>query len=335
MRNWEISLVAENERPQLLEFIRTNWNNNHIFLRDDRLLDWQHFNPAEGSFNFVAFRESGAITALLGFIPSNRWSSGGAKGLTSLALWKVAPECSVPGAGVALFRYLAKNQKNSTLFAIGVTDGALRIYKSLGFQVGVMDQWIMGPEIQSQTTGKSTFPNLNHIQVPWGEIIGPGARKELADVALFFGNRYSAHPYYSYEVHRWQIETEFLFTIHREVKGGGRTISRIVDVYGGNDQFHQLSWGLRTLAEERGWAYVDFVCHGYDPIRMRQSGFLLATDLPALTFPHHFEPFEDTNVRLMFFHTSRTPYGQLKLHLGDSDQDRPNLPRIEAARIGG
>lgn len=319
---------------QILSFLRNHWNADHIFLKDRELLNWQHFNQESGDYNFILLEENGAVQGILGYIPSSHWAPAENNQATSLAIWKVLDSATVPGAGIRLLNELRRIEKPKRIIAIGVSQQAIKIYKRLGYRTGEMVHFALGPKFSAcpQLHGSRTNDPLSFRGQRF-DLLKASANPNLD--ALISGSdekgwtylerRFGQHPTYSYVGYFWQSEYLAVVTVHRVVRTTNLIVSRVVDVIGDFSALPSLALNLYALAVEEGWDYVDLVSSGLDRAEMLRKGYVLASK--SVIIPHHFEPLEMRNVPLAFA-TKEAPSSSSPLFLADSDQDRPNLPKL-------
>lgn len=327
--------VRYSEIGLLQEFIATDWSASHIFLSNRDLLEWQHRDRVNPDLlNFFAVDEGGTFTGVLGYIPTRQFSELSSVHACSLAIWKVSSRSQIPGAGLMLLKTLVADEHPDIISAVGVSDQALAIYRRLGYETGEMDHFFIGDgALSSRVTllpepKNGTFNNVKvsvarklnraELQVALREVSGDFSSD-------YYVNRYLEHPWYEYEFFSWEIDSEPLITVHREVFGEGFTASRIIDVIGRSELVPLVSNRLEALRFERGWAYVDIVSKGLDKVLMASCGFKRAGPAVGFQVPHHFEPYEPGFKSLSYFRNVFQPeLSRRVVFLGHSDQDRPN-----------
>ena len=86
-KNYKISFTSESELEDLQSFIHCHWKANHVLATSKKLMDWQHYNPADRRYNFVTARHTptNEIHSILGFIPISHFDPG----LKSRDIWTV------------------------------------------------------------------------------------------------------------------------------------------------------------------------------------------------------------------------------------------------------
>ena len=123
----EIHLCRADEIAPVMRFIDNFWAKGHVLAHDRALVDWQHKRP-DGGYNFVVATRMDDLepVAVLGFIPTTRYDPAlSAHETVWLALWKVRPDASSTGLGLALLRYLTALHPGSAIGVVGIGPAAL------------------------------------------------------------------------------------------------------------------------------------------------------------------------------------------------------------------
>ena len=88
---YEIKIADKKDIKSIITFIKNHWKKTHIFSKDKKLLDWQHFNKNNNKYNFVIAKQKKTkkVIALLGFIPTNQFDKKiPINNFIWLAIWK-------------------------------------------------------------------------------------------------------------------------------------------------------------------------------------------------------------------------------------------------------
>ena len=88
---YEIRICKHNEKLLLLDFIESSWNSNHIFLRKNFLINFQHFQDDQINFVVAYHIKTKKFHGILGFISPSFYSYGKVKAgdCLWLTMWKV------------------------------------------------------------------------------------------------------------------------------------------------------------------------------------------------------------------------------------------------------
>ncbi|MDF3003011.1 MAG: hypothetical protein K0Q48_3130 [Bacillota bacterium] len=142
---YDIRFCRTDEAPELQRFIDTHWKKGHIFARSKALLDWQHYDKENDRYNFMIskHRKSGEMHSILGFVFSSQFDPHIEETQLWPCIWKVREDVHVKGLGISLYYYLKEAIPTETISILGISDIALSIYKSWGFQTGLMDHFFI------------------------------------------------------------------------------------------------------------------------------------------------------------------------------------------------
>jgi hypothetical protein len=112
--------------------------------------------------------------------------------------------------------------------------------------------------------------------------------------------------------------------VFRQCRFEDASALRLVDFLGSANAMTRAGAGLQDLLRRSGAEYLDFFCSGMRP-ELAAAGFheLPPAAASPIVLPGHFEPFERSNVELVY--SLRGPGDIPIVCKGDADQDRPNL----------
>ncbi|MDF2656688.1 MAG: hypothetical protein K0R19_3162 [Bacillota bacterium] len=198
---YEIRFCRTNEAPDLQRFIDDHWKKGHIFAHSKELLDWQHYDKENDCYNFMIskHRKSGEIHSILGFVFTSQFDPHIEKTQLWPCIWKVRDDVHVKGLGISLYYYLKEAIPIETISILGISDIALNIYKSWGFQTCLMDhffilndhlsscQMIQREESSSSGPSIKTQRSADMINKPWPlteEVAGDWSLTETTPVFL-------------------------------------------------------------------------------------------------------------------------------------------------------
>ena len=57
MNNYNVHICIKSELKDLQQFINDHWKKNHILATSQKLMDWQHYNKENETYNFVLGHE--------------------------------------------------------------------------------------------------------------------------------------------------------------------------------------------------------------------------------------------------------------------------------------
>lgn len=331
------------DRSALVRFIDTHWKKDHIFVRDSRVLDWQHGNPG-GSLNFAvaAHPVTGELSGVLGYIPLDRYTGRRDWSEAYLALWKALPFAGAAGTGLLLLEFIQNEIRPSALFAIGLTRQVMPLYRSLGFMTGQMHHHVLPNRVISAHRLMQGVPShalRDPLPAPSGRRlieVDPFSPPFPLDPILestaprknwaHFLERYGKHPFFRYRIFALTInnEPEALIVTRAAAANGGSAL-RIVDFAGAPvlDRYCAL---IHNLIMQENLEYADLYQHGLDAQALSSAGLIDRGLHPGFIVPNYFEPFELKNIDLRFAYrpADLTAIRPVLLFRGDADQDRPN-----------
>lgn len=335
---YSIRMCSLNELDLLLEFIKYSWNENHIFIKNKSILDWQH--RQKDCYNFVVayHHESNSFHGVLGIISPSFFSKGSInKGDDIwLALWKVEKsKAETNSIGIDLLNYVNDNFSPSSVSAIGINNQVAMLYKLMGFTTNHLHQrYIVNPIKSLFSIGNfldnnksvvvNKFPSSELFEIQAHDlenykdiILQNGLRKDLS----YLINRYINHPNYMYRVIGIKDSKSVLaLLIFRKLFVEDSSCLRIIDSFGLNN----INFNIKALFEDflvlENSEYVDFLCSDIVNKHLDFLGFSLPIN--GSKIPHLFEPFLRESVRVNYAYKATHNFDIFK---GDSDLDRPNI----------
>jgi hypothetical protein len=321
----------------LMRFIREHWSETHILGHSRALMDWQHRNEADGRYNFMLARDdAGAIVGILGFIPSSRYDPALGAGDETIwfAMWKVL-ETAPTGAGLMLIRELQKRIRPRWIGTVGLNDYVREIYRALGYTTATLDRYyrlnrrratdrlIVCPSGWPDPVEKQGSTRLVPIDAQMLAAMDPalGTAQSPRKTPQGLVTRYLSHPFYDYHAYRVEgAETAVIVT--RLCAHEDAVALRIVDILGPASALAGAAAALDALMAETGAEFIDFYLSGGDEA-LAAAGFSKLDAQGGLVLPSYFEPFDRSNVEVVY--ALKGPDTNLTICKGDADQDRPNI----------
>jgi hypothetical protein len=324
----------------LMRFVHDHWSPNHILSRSRRLLDWQHRNEAEARYNILLARTAdGEIVGMLGFIPSSRYDSSLAADRETiwLSVWR-ALDGYAAGLGLLLLRELDRRLAPKWIGTVGINEQVRGIYAAMGYRTGelirsyrlngrIADRRLIGGRAEAPpppaAERRVELRRLNETDFAGAarEIGLEDCGQQPAKTPELFRNRYLRHPFYEYQIYLAQGGGRSALIVMRPCHHAGATALRWVDFLGDQALLGSIGPAVDALLHDQQAEYVDHY-HAGDLPELRQSGFAVLDAAGPLILPAYFEPFECSNVRILYAMKGVT--GGLSLAKGDADQDRPN-----------
>ena len=343
MARFKFETCSVESIDDLISYIDSDWIKNHIFVRSQELLDWQHKNIESKCYNFILTRDNktGEVCGILGYIFTSHFSLS----LTEnkdvwLAIWKVKEGARYTGLGLKLLSYLKREHKVRTICSIGLSQTVIPMYKALNFNVGQLEQFVLISDkcVNNKILSKGCFrssiiaPNtdytLDRLTLAQLSLISDPVSKRIFVTepkknTEYIENRFFKHPVYNYNIYAVNFNGEIKgILVMRLVVKDGSQVLRIIDYQGQAKHLSHLNLQLTSLLETYNCEYVDFMQYGIAGEVLIASGFVNTRDIDGLVVPDFFEPLVKKNMRLDFARLSNSD--TFFLCKGDSDQDRPS-----------
>lgn len=331
----QLDFVALDQADELMAFIRDHWSERHVLARSRAVLDWQHRDGAAGRYNVLVARKNGLIVGMLGFIPSSRYDLALAQDDETvwLTTWRVV-EGAGNGLGLILMRELTDRLASRWIGTAGLNPKTRAVYDALGYRTGRMTR--------HYRLSKRAGERLARVPLNWptprpallGGTLTPLEADELDALAIGplsqvprktptqFRARYLDHPFYAYRLYRATTGTATAVIVVRTCEHDGARALRIVDLLGDPAALAGCGVAFDALLEVAGAEYVDFYC-SQRIAPLIDTGFDVLNVDDALVLPSYFEPFEQTNVDILY--SVDGPGNGLVICKGDCDQDRPSM----------
>lgn len=320
------------DKIQIVEFIKSHWKNDHIYVKDTYFFDYDF--RLNDKLSFVVAIEDNEIVSILGYIDY-------LNDCVFLVMWKNSGKM-IGGLKCLEFMLSKKNIKVSTC---GCNEKTLPIYKYLGLYTGTMRHFYMlnntipcnGFNIakihQKQNTVEvkqnncikdlylfHSYDDFN-LKVVLGEIEVNGLKKS----EVYFKKRYFEHPYYNYLVFGIRKACNIIaIIIFREIVLGDSKCLRIMDFIGEDISLIGIRGSLNNLILNNKYEYIDFYQVGISDKILIDEGFIERYNDDPNIIPNYFEPFVQENVDIHYATNSNTNF---RIFKGDGDQDRPSVLR--------
>jgi hypothetical protein len=324
------------DKNRIMNFIHTEWKENHILSRDDAFFLYEHGN--DNYLNFIiSINVENKINGILGFIPSSFSNDIDA----CTVIWKVSNNNINPVLGIQLLQYLKDTLGFRTLMSVGINKKTIGIYNYLGFHTDYLRHYVLlNPSFGKFKIAKvdcelskPNFEKSNFNLV----LINENSTFESFDFDFFkkfipfkdykyFSKRYLNHPIYKYEIYgiyKQNILSSLIVT--RRVETNDSKVLRIVDYIGDFSDFSKIGEQLFNVLIKYNFEYIDFLNFGFEPEYLLKSGFFEISDQNSkmIIIPNYFSPFIQENVVIHFF-ADTDDVDLLRICKGHGDQDRPN-----------
>ena len=296
------------------KFINDNWKKNHVFLRSNLLIKWQH-NSFNKRLDFYAAKEGNKIISLLGIINQSRDIKYKE---ISLAIW-VSTKRSI---GSKLFLNLEKKFKFKIVKGTTVDEKIIPMYKLFGFIVKKFNiYYLTNLPIKKQKLSKNLIPsklfNLKPlINIEFNDL------KNINNINLkYFKWRFFKHPFYRYSF----ITDDFkkFVIIYRIIKIKNYKIMRIVDFIGTFKNKNQFIKKLNFYLHLNDIEYLEFFHFGFEDKFITKIGLKKLNKNQKISI--YTEPFMGLFNKNFYCCYKTKSTSKIKIVRADGDFDRPSV----------
>lgn len=334
--------VPASEKDKLVSFIDGHWKKGHALVKSNALLDFQHYNKENDSYNFIVAEniETEEYDALVGFIPLAQYDSSlKEEGNYWGAIWKYREDVKneeINAAAFYVWKRLFKLPYFQSYAAIGISEIARQIYIASRMNLGSLSQYYLlndsisnfkiagnvSREFFEMIPGQS-LPDYSAKWISLDEV--PNNLKHTykpVKSLVYFKQRYGSHPIYSYRFIGLFREDKLIAVLAaRIVEAAGSKCIRIMDVLGKLEGSIFDSF-IHILYSEN-CEYIDIMNYGIPENVFTDLGFRKLDPDGSLIIPNYFEPFDQCNVKINLAYKAK--FDGYVAFKGDSDQDRPNI----------
>ena len=332
---YDIRRLKYEEISLLQEHIRTNWKEDHIYVRDSELFMYEYVLGNRVNFVVAMDRNNNRIAGMIGYIPASLdrdhldiWPT----------MWKV-DENALPLLGVELYKRLYDVSGARNILGCGnnhntssVMLNAVMKYKNMKmrhyYRLAIRDSYKIAKIVHRELNntyergdvGGACFVRMIDSQEELIEAI-----QGITDYntmpykdAWYLIHRYMTYPIYDYQIWSITLDEYKAVLVVRVQEYKGENALRIVDYIGDEEAFS----GLGGFFEDRleMYEYIDMYEYGMCDDIIKRAGFAEITENDSNIIPNYFSPYEARNIDIWC--SSRNGVG--KFFKADGDQDRPN-----------
>ena len=334
MNQVTIRLAEDKDVINIILFIKNNWLENHIFVRDKSFF-LHEFQNSKNKINFaIAENDSHQILGILGFLQYSQLEN---ESDIMLVMWKVLNGAE-NGTGLKLFLFLRDSFGFRSISSIGINIATKPVYEYLGLNTGVLDHYymmnegVLKPKIAvNPKYGNAFFDNIDTMMnelTNSDEIVSTfntvATCKENPFMSLeYFTKRFMKHPYFRYQFYviKDAIGITKSLVVFRRVEIFDTIIYRVIKIFGDYQIIQFINKNLQTFLKVNNAEYIDIYQAGIFHEILEKGGFVLKKKEHNTIIPDYFEPFEKKNVEVNYFTSFLSNFVFMK---GDCDQDRPN-----------
>lgn len=335
VKHTEIRLANYDEIPAIIDFIKTEWNENHIYVKCTEFFKYEHCVDGRVNAIIAVNQLTSCIEGILLFYQTRRDLSG-----ADLygGIWCVSKKCTMPLLGykmVGSVKTITKTRGHSgvginpettaKIFShiqeqyVGKMNHYYRLANKDSYQVAVINNKKISSLCEYHGCRLLLFDSADYLfkafLLPEYEKVYPYKDE------WYIEKRYFNHPIYQYLVYGIEMNEKMEgILVARVVIHNGIKILRLVDFIGNLKSISYIGMEIQRLMEKENYEYVDFYEYGIDDWIMKSAGFMLNEKEDENIIPNYFEPFVCKNIELWF----HSPYKKYTVFKADADQDRPN-----------
>lgn len=344
--SYSVRFCKAEEHDKLLGFIKTDWNVDHIFVKNPEILKWQHFQGDQYNFVVANHDLTDKFHAVLGIVSTSFFAEGKLKHGDDLwlAIWKVNKDLAEDKSiGTALLEFVKSTLSPRTVSAIGINSRVAMLYKLMGFQVGHLSQsFILNANmkgfniacIENKHLNKSTKKlviqtacKLLHFEevsskdlLDYSSVVRQQLPRKTIEYVI---GRYVKHPKYSYNYHAVvKSGVSIALFVLRKIFVESSSCLRIVDFFSVDAIQEPLVSQFQNLLARENSEYIDFVSAGISDHVIQKLGFIKCS--VEAYVPHLFEPYSPNLTKIQFAYNTKNVDDVFSVFKGDSDLDRPN-----------
>lgn len=340
MKIYDIRFCKKEELPSVIDFIKTHWQSDHIFVKSLEILNFQHYDSVLSRYNFIIGLNTltNEIDGLIGIIPLCQFDSELAINKDTWGgIWKVRTDVKnneISNLGSSLFSIFDSYSSHGS---IGMSKIAKFLHKIRKYKIGVLNQYyILNNKVHEFKIANNVDFGLPHIFEAGNSKI---QIKQIDDVSLcqdsdfkeiyvprksikYLYNRFQKHPIYKYNF--WEIidSKSKAIIVTRKIRVSNSSILRIVDVYGRLEKFGSLVEQFQNILNKENAEYIDILNFGIAEEIFYKLGFNKLDVKGNMIIPNYFEPFLRENIEINCAYRGTDEYVIFK---ADSDQDRPSI----------
>lgn len=332
----EIKRLTSKDVNKVRKFINDNWKENHILARDRRFFDWM-FHDKDDLYNmFISVDDENKVIGIKGFIRYNDQENPDISG----SMWKVIKGI-VPSLGLELGCREWQEIKPRMSVAAGLSLKCIRIEELNGNYVGELSHYYYLNKCDTYKIAKindyskqAVIDEDDEIQSKWMLLENTENIFDMFDEKYYlqklpykskkyFIHRYVQHPYYKYQFYQLVLKgkKEKALLVIRVQEHENSQMIKVIDFLGDENMLSFAKRAFGDLAVERNAEYIDFYNYGVSKEILKKAGFNIVNEDEKNILPSLFSPYLQENHRIMF--SSTFLIDNLKIFLGDGDQDRP------------
>lgn len=317
----------------IINFICNHWQSDHIYVKNPSLFRYDFVRGNELTLGILELESR--IEGIFGYFYYNESPMPDIGGM----LWRVSDKAEkiVPLAGVKLRNYVLHNIPHRFFGSPGAGAQTEAIYRVIKQQWIPMQQYL-GKAEDDPWPEFVRLPQKSLQNVPGSQSLELVSRVcDLKSInPLIFEHqtpikdysyllwRYFFNPFHHYYIWKMEINSEESLLVVRMQRIANHTIMRVIDYIGNIGSAAQvLAAVFFQMRKQHRFAYVDFVCSGFDSAKFTEIGFhALDFEDKATSAPNLFEPLVLQSKQV--FANANFGFDNVTMVRGNGDQDRPN-----------
>ncbi len=322
--------------PEVIDFIKEEWNENHIYVKNREFFEYEHF--IDGRLNGILAIDNAhsKIDGIMLFYQTKEELEGAD---FFGGIWRVSARCTVPMLGMKMVYSVKELTGVRGHNGIGINpETTVPLFRHVGGQrIGKLSHYYRLADLDTYRVAVVQNKRIRRFkEYPGCKLENIVKIEQLKNNFIlpkydatfpykdwwYIEKRYFRHPIYQYQVYgiRTGKGMEGIL-VAKEIQQNGGKILRIVDFIGNRFCIAKIGCGIQRLIEEKQYEYVDFYEYGIEDELLEAAGFIKREEADQNIIPNYFEPFLCRNIDLWF----HSPYGNFTIFKGDGDQDRPNI----------
>lgn len=317
------------DAKRIIDFIKENWNENHVFVNNTDLFYYCH--KENDNITYVIAEEDSEIYGVCGYIKSNHTQNPD----IWAALWKVK-KSPTPFLGMQIISFLKKETRCRNFSCCGIVPSTFKLYEFLGCKTETLEQWYWTSgrneyfvaDIKQEPIKKiEKAPEIKfEVFADWEKLTKVFDPENFAIHVPYKDNQYLKKRYFSHIKYHYiavllSEKNKKCVLVARKINCCRQTILKIVDILGNEELLEKSSFYLNKWFKDESFEYVYLYQYGINAEVLKKAGFTFHDENDENVIPNYFEPFEKKNVKI---HFASDTLENFRMFCGDGDQDRPN-----------
>ena len=320
--------------PQLKEFCRINWGQEHPLIHNEDMFNWYYHkdNLINMVIAYTGDTQGIDILGVCGYILTNTGEHPDV--FLSYILSKKGVKATL---SLRLIEYILEITKARTINCNNIRKKTKGIYEFLGYTVAGMQHFYrLNPEIMKYSLCKTTSDsieikkgsgNISVIEILCADDLNSFPFEEYQENRPYKDKEYVIKRYVLYPFHKYMIFRLFegikeALLVIRKIEYEFSVMLRIVDFIGDRELIKKSGPFVNRLIQKHKAEYCDWYVFGINEADMKEIGFSSVNEDKGDIFPLYLSPPVMENTEITIFVSN--PEGFLMFR-ADGDQDRPNL----------